>query len=1200
MVILTFEPKSYYYHIALAVIAMCDLIAIFMITTDGPQLHDKNHNQSYNSNGMYHELPDAKTYTIIRLILNIPLILHSILVVYSIISGYLFLGLMDCLKIMSSLVYVLHVIVISDHLWSAYKVTIESDILYLIELGKISYILSSLGNTPEFQAIALTIINSAEAMGVSIVIVIICNIIFGITFAFLEPCYDRSMCQWENIFEASYFGLVTMATIGYGFQVPRYFITRMLAVVMMASGGLFLAMPLSIILKNYQAAYEVCYEYMDELQTSYYASLIREELIDQQSVDETAYVTEETRKNESRRASLTLMTNNIHTKNLVTKLNLYKKHHHLIGLLSRFYEEVDLLLSPSKEEIDVILERNGAIRVPGPSVKLLSESRVAFINNNNDNNDSHDEMEIQKSYTNDSLGSTSFDHSSVSGGHQYISPVHTSRKAYKPMLPYGRRRSGSIESVTTLTSQLTDIDYDHPTLQPLKSIPSTSNMSVSVVTKMNDISYKPNEKNRVSFATSDDKIGETASKDDDEPEDNSDNKIAFGDADYSETSSGDFQSKQILKRRNNAITKVKALQSTICSEIHDMLFYIHEICGLSPMNEKFRLIAKKVIKSNKEGRANKRRGRRAVVLGGQKDLLSMSGKGVANLGAVLNWSTAIDVARKGSMRYQLFLLLELPFYSEKSTFIAYVLASCSIISVLLLFLQSLRTFHTTGENSYYCERVVEVYCDNKNDYSLDPACYDINSNGMNKIRFNCNDDDCYGHGNNFGSIIGIGGRSHEVNNVDSFTGYTCASDHGNGISPFQTSDTLSPMTIFNTLINVHQNTPICQRLECSMSSDYAFDGNYIWIALEILLFLIFSTELCLRIWVAARNSTFNFIEYFSKLSSIIDLISVIPTVVEVIYAMTINRLDFNVLTSAVTPPIINFFILLKSVRLFKIMRILRSARVLVGTIHEGWKRTVVNLSILLMIALPVGFIIYMVERGDPCIITTNDSNDTCLNSIDEDSLPLGPTYPGMLLMIDKVRNSLSQIPNPFYGYWFSVVTVTTTGYGDIYPKSELGMFVTIFLIVGGSIYLNIPIVVLCDAFTNSYKATLADEFKIKSDMRKAVEKSGTEGANVKNGRRSSLSTHRLTKDENAFSKLKNSAETVKRGYFNLRELLHKGLTEVWKNHDERIEVDGSESNMNSLNSETEEELQTAIQNCIQYSASIFDSVNLLTKDLENV
>ena len=92
--------------------------------------------------------------------------------------------------------------------------------------------------------------NSAEALGVSIVIVIICNIIFGITSHFLEPCYDRSVCQWENMFEASYFSLVTMATIGYGFQVPRYFLTRMLAVVMMSSGGLFLAMPLSIVLKK--------------------------------------------------------------------------------------------------------------------------------------------------------------------------------------------------------------------------------------------------------------------------------------------------------------------------------------------------------------------------------------------------------------------------------------------------------------------------------------------------------------------------------------------------------------------------------------------------------------------------------------------------------------------------------------------------------------------------------------------------------------------------------------------------------------------------------------------------------------------------------------------------------------------------------------------------------------------------------------
>ena len=164
---------------------------------------------------------------------------------------------------------------------------------------------------------------------------------------------------------------------------------------------------------------------------------------------------------------------------------------------------------------------------------------------------------------------------------------------------------------------------------------------------------------------------------------------------------------------------------------------------------------------------------------------------------------------------------------------------------------------------------------------------------------------------------------------------------------------------------------------------------------------------------------------------------------------------------------------------------------------------------------------------------------------------------------------------------------------------KLGMFVTIFLIVGGSIYLNIPIVVLCDAFTNSYKKTIRDEFKIKAEMRKVVEKSSTETANM-TGRLSSVMRNKSSKDENAFMKLKKTAETVKRGYFSLRELLHDSLTDVWKNYEERLEVEGTDVYMNSLHSETEEMLQTALQSCIRYGASIFDSVNLLSKDLENI
>jgi hypothetical protein len=70
---------------------------------------------------------------------------------------------------------------------------------------------------------------------------------FGALLVFVEPCYDALTCPFKDVFNGAFFATVTMTSVGYGDQVPRTLGGKLLSVVIMLVGALFLSMPLAII-----------------------------------------------------------------------------------------------------------------------------------------------------------------------------------------------------------------------------------------------------------------------------------------------------------------------------------------------------------------------------------------------------------------------------------------------------------------------------------------------------------------------------------------------------------------------------------------------------------------------------------------------------------------------------------------------------------------------------------------------------------------------------------------------------------------------------------------------------------------------------------------------------------------------------------------------------------------------------------------
>lgn len=49
--------------------------------------------------------------------------------------------------------------------------------------------------------------------------------------------------------------------------------------------------------------------------------------------------------------------------------------------------------------------------------------------------------------------------------------------------------------------------------------------------------------------------------------------------------------------------------------------------------------------------------------------------------------------------------------------------------------------------------------------------------------------------------------------------------------------------------------------------------------------------------------------------------------------------------------------------------------------------------------------------------------------------------------------------------WFTIITMTTVGYGDFYPRTLIGRIIDVFLIVWGSVIVSLIIVVLTNSLT---------------------------------------------------------------------------------------------------------------------------------------
>ncbi|EFA08936.1 potassium voltage-gated channel protein Shaw isoform X1 [Tribolium castaneum] len=185
-----------------------------------------------------------------------------------------------------------------------------------------------------------------------------------------------------------------------------------------------------------------------------------------------------------------------------------------------------------------------------------------------------------------------------------------------------------------------------------------------------------------------------------------------------------------------------------------------------------------------------------------------------------------------------------------------------------------------------------------------------------------------------------------------------------------------------------------------------------WFTFEILIRFIASPNKCEFI-----NSSVNIIDYIATASFYIDLILRR-------YAAHLENAD-----------IMEFFSIIRIMRLFKLTRHSSGLKILIQTFRASAKELTLLVFFLVLGIVIFASLVYYAER-----IQTNPDNDF-------KSIPLG--------------------------LWWALVTMTTVGYGDMVPKTYIGMFVGALCALAGVLTIALPVPVIVSNFAMYYSHTQA-------------------------------------------------------------------------------------------------------------------------------
>ncbi|XP_021915553.1 potassium voltage-gated channel protein Shaw-like isoform X3 [Zootermopsis nevadensis] len=201
------------------------------------------------------------------------------------------------------------------------------------------------------------------------------------------------------------------------------------------------------------------------------------------------------------------------------------------------------------------------------------------------------------------------------------------------------------------------------------------------------------------------------------------------------------------------------------------------------------------------------------------------------------------------------------------------------------------------------------------------------------------------------------------------------------------------------------------------------DPHEAFFYLELVCNAWFTFELAVRSVVSP-----NLLQFVKSPVNVIDFVATLSFYTDILLQSSVaHRID--------KADILEFFSIIRILRLFKLTRHSPGLKILIHTFKASAKELTLLVFFLVLGIVVFASLVYYAERLQP-----------------------------------NPHNDFKSIPE---GLWWAIVTMTTVGYGDMVPKTYLGMFVGALCALAGVLTIALPVPVIVSNFSMFYSHTQA-------------------------------------------------------------------------------------------------------------------------------